>query len=226
MNIMIKPIKRLFTQLQVLALRNLIDQGDFEDGKKTAGWHAQEVKTNLQWLGNEHITQELHQALAQALTAHSEFTALTYPKKMMPFIVSKSINNGGYGNHIDDAIMHHEELVRTDVSCTMFLSNPDDYQGGELVMTLGGIEMEYKLNAGDVIVYPSTTLHRVNPVTAGERVVALTWIESLVSDACQREILYDLDTARKSIMQQSGKSNEFDLITKSHSNLLRRWSIT
>ncbi|RYV00965.1 Fe2+-dependent dioxygenase [Shewanella sp. OPT22] len=223
---MIKPIKNLFTPQQVQALRNLIAQGEFEDGKNTAGWHAQNVKTNLQWLGNEPITHELHQALAHILTANSEFTSLTYPKKMMPFIVSKSTNHGGYGNHIDDAIMHNEELVRTDISCTIFLSDPDDYQGGELVMTLGGIEMEYKLQAGDAIVYPSTTLHRVNPVTSGERLVALTWIESLVSDASQREILFDLDSARKAIMQQSGKSNEFDLITKSHSNLLRRWAVT
>ncbi len=223
---MIKPIKNVLTPQQVTALRNLIAQGEFEDGRKTAGWHAKGVKTNLQWLGNEALTQELHQALARTLSADAQFTALTYPKKMMPFIVSKSADNGGYGNHIDDAIMHNEELVRTDVSCTLFLSDPDEYQGGELVMTSGGIEMQYKLNAGDAIVYPSTTLHRVNPVTSGERVVALTWIESLVADASQREILYDLDCARRALMAQNGKSSEFDLITKSHSNLLRRWSIT
>ena len=177
-------------------------------------------------MGNDPLRLELHQALAHALTTNSEFTALTYPKKMMPFIVSQSTNNGGYGNHIDDAIMHDEVLIRTDISCTLFLSDPEAYQGGELVMTLGGIEMEYKLNAGDAIIYPSTTLHRVNPVSHGQRIVALTWIESLIKDPSQREILYDLDIARKSMMQQHGKSTEFDLITKSHANLLRRWSIT
>jgi len=145
---------------------------------------------------------------------------------MMPFIVSKSTNNGGYGDHIDDAIMHHEQLIRTDMSCTLFLCDPEDYQGGELVINLAGIEVEYKLNRGDLILYPSSTLHRVNPVTAGERVVALTWIESLIADVGQREILYDLDVARKAIMQKNGKTQEFDLISKSHSNLLRRWSVT
>ena len=223
---MIIPIKNVFTPQQITALTNLIAQGEFEDGKKTAGWHAKDVKTNLQWRANDSLTQELHNALTHLLYENPQLMALTYPKKMMPFIVSKSANNGGYGNHIDDALMHHEELVRTDISCTMFLSDPNEYQGGELVMTLGGVEMEYKLNAGDAIIYPSTTLHRVNPVTSGERVVALTWIESLIADANQREILYDLDCARKAIMQQNGKSDEFDLITKSHSNLLRRWSIT
>ncbi len=223
---MIKPIKNVLNAQQIDALTALISQGQFEDGKNTAGWHAQKVKNNLQWLGNEHVSQELQQAIAQIIMTNAEFTALTYAKKMMPFIVSKSTKHGGYGNHIDDAIMHNEELVRTDISCTMFLSDPDEYQGGELVMILGGIEMEYKLKAGDAIVYPSTTLHRVNPVTQGERVVALTWVESLVAQACQREILYDLDSARKTIMQQHGKTSEFDLITKSHANLLRRWSIT
>ncbi|WP_133408416.1 Fe2+-dependent dioxygenase [Parashewanella tropica] len=223
---MIRPIKNLLTPQQVNALRQLISQGQFEDGKNTAGWHAKGVKTNLQWTANEQLTDELNQAVTLALSANPEFTALTYPKKMMPFIVSKSTDQGGYGDHIDDAIMHHEELIRTDISCTIFLSDPKDYEGGELTMTLGGIEMAYKLEAGDAIVYPSTTLHRVNPVTSGERVAVLTWIESLVSSLEKREILYDLDTARKTIMQQHGKTPEFDLITKSHANLLRRWAIT
>ncbi|RLV60763.1 Fe2+-dependent dioxygenase [Parashewanella curva] len=223
---MIRPIKNVLTTSRVQSLRQLIAHGQFEDGKNTAGWHAQGVKTNLQWQAKDDIAEELNHAVAHALTSNPEFTALTYPKKMMPFIVSKSTNQGGYGDHIDDAIMHNEELVRTDISCTIFLSDPNDYQGGELTMILGGVEMAYKLEAGDAIVYPSTTLHRVNPVTSGERLAVLTWIESLVSSPDKREILHDLDAARKTIMQQHGKTPEFDLITKSHANLLRRWAIT
>ncbi|MGB0894823.1 MAG: Fe2+-dependent dioxygenase [Parashewanella sp.] len=223
---MIKPITNLLTLEQVNSLKKLIKLGDYECGKNTAGWHAQGVKTNLQWTANDELTHELNQVLIQTLSSNSEFTALTYAKQLMPFIVSKSTQGGGYGDHIDDALMHSETLVRTDISCTIFLSAPNEYEGGELVMTLGGVEMAYKLNAGDAIVYPSTTLHRVNPVTKGERLAALTWIESLVSAADKREMLYDLDCARKSIMATSGKSSEFDLITKTHANLLRRWSIT
>ncbi|MCL1079082.1 Fe2+-dependent dioxygenase [Parashewanella spongiae] len=223
---MITPIPKLLNTVQIQALRNLIKQGEFEDGKKTAGWHAKDVKRNRQWQASDEIKQQLNEHLTQTLSSCAEFTARTYAKNLMPFIVSLSTQGGGYGDHIDDALMHHEHLVRTDISCTVFLSDPNEYDGGELVMTLGGVEMSYKLNAGDVIIYPSTTLHRVNPVTSGSRLVALTWIESLVSGADKREMLYDLDCARKGIMGQQGKTSEFDLITKTHANLLRRWATT
>lgn len=149
-----------------------------------------------------------------------------YAKNMMPFIVSEASNSGGYGNHIDDALMEGQGIVRTDLSCTLFLTDSTDYEGGELVMYLNGVEMAFKLNAGDAIMYPSTTLHRVNPVTKGTRRVALTWIESHIRSAEQREILFDLDTSRKQIMAENGKNQAFDKITKTHANLLRRWADT
>ncbi len=223
---MIQIINNVLSAEQISRLKQTIAQGEFYCGKQTAGWHAQGVKHNLQWQAAAEVNEQLQLNLLQQLTQHPQFSALTYAKKMMPFIVSQSADNGGYGNHIDDALMHGEQMVRTDISCTIFLSEPEDYEGGELVMSLGGVELPYKLNAGDAIIYPSTTLHRVNPVSQGQRLVALTWIESFVAGCEQREMLYDLDCARKAIMQQHGKNQEFDLITKTHANLLRRWSTT
>jgi PKHD-type hydroxylase len=129
-----------------------------------------------------------------------------------------------YGSHFDNAIMGDESISRTDVSLTLFLSDPNTYQGGELVIETSLGEQSFKLDAGSAIVYPSSTLHRVETVTEGTRWAAVTWIQSLIRDPSQREILFDLDTARRSIFQQYGKTIEFDLIAKSHANLLRKWA--
>lgn len=223
---MITQLPQVLTGAQIQALLGLLAQGEFIDGAATAGWHAKTVKNNHQWQGHADIGQELQHSLVSALTSHVDFAPSAYAKSMMPFIVSESANNGGYGDHIDDALMHDQQIVRTDLSCTIFLNDPLDYEGGELVMNFGGVEMEFKLNAGDAIMYPSTTLHRVNPVTAGSRKVALTWIESHIRQASQREALFDLDRARKEIIAQQGKSEAFDLITKTHANLLRLWAQT
>ncbi|WP_413694178.1 Fe2+-dependent dioxygenase [Psychromonas sp. KJ10-2] len=141
-------------------------------------------------------------------------------------MISQSQHSGGYGDHVDDALMGSEAILRSDLSCTLFLSNPDDYQGGELVFSFGAQQLSYKLPAGHAIIYPSTSLHRVNPVTEGVRHVGITWLESYIRHADQREVLQDLDNARREIMKTQGKSNAFDKISKSHANLLRLWAET
>lgn len=221
---MILTLKNVLNPSQISAVKNLLQQGEFTCGKQTAGWHAKEVKSNLQWQSHDQLQQELHLHLTTALSQHPQFSAATYAKKLMPFLVSKCSNGGGYGEHVDDALMSGDDIIRTDISCTLALSNPQDYQGGELVMNLGGTQVSHKLEAGDAIIYPSTTLHKVMPVTQGERIVALTWIESHINQAQQREMLYDLDSARKAIMQSQGKTPAFDLISKTYANLLRLWA--
>jgi PKHD-type hydroxylase len=114
-------------------------------------------------------------------------------------------------------------LIRADLSLTLFLSEPNSYEGGELVIESTQGEQSFKLAAGSLVLYPSTTLHRVEPITAGMRLVAVTWIQSLVRDPSDREILFDLDTARQILFAQYGKSKEFDLLSKSYANLLRKW---
>jgi len=223
---MITQLPQVLSSQQVTAIIELIGHGNFENGKDTAGWHAKEVKNNQQWQGDLNLKEEIEQYLLASLTQHPDFSGAAYAKAMMPFIISESTLGGGYGDHIDDALMVNDAVLRTDLSCTIFLSPPETYQGGELVMNLSGIEMAFKLNAGDAIIYPSTTLHRVNPVTSGSRKVALTWIESHIPSASQREILCDLDWARKEIMKLNGKTDAFDKITKTHANLLRKWALT
>ncbi|MEM6436188.1 MAG: Fe2+-dependent dioxygenase, partial [Cyanobacteria bacterium P01_D01_bin.115] len=125
-----------------------------------------------------------------------------------------------YGRHVDNALMGNQ---RSDVSFTVFLSEPQDYDGGELVVEGAADEQCYKLAAGTAIIYPSSTLHRVEPVTQGTRLVAVGWVQSWIRDAAKRELLFDLDTVRRSLYTQSGKSNEFDLLSKSLANLMRQW---
>lgn len=223
---MITKLPQVLSAQQISSIIQLVEHGNFIDGKSTAGWHAKAVKTNRQWQGEPELNEQIQQGMQGALTQHPLFSGATYAKSMMPFIISESTLGGGYGNHIDDALMANDTVLRTDISCTVFLTPPEDYEGGELVMNLSGMEMAFKLNAGDAIIYPSTTLHRVNPVTSGSRQVALTWIESHIPQASQREMLFDLDTARKDIMEHQGKTDAFDRITKTHANLLRQWAMT
>jgi PKHD-type hydroxylase len=143
---------------------------------------------------------------------------------MRPLTFSRYAPGMEYGNHVDDAIMAGDPPLRSDISVTLFLAPPEDYDGGELVLDSHGGEEAYKLPAGHAIIYPSTALHRVAPVTHGTRDVAIGWIQSLVREAAKREILFDLDTARRSIFAAQGKSADFDRLSLSYSNLLRLWS--
>jgi PKHD-type hydroxylase len=168
--------------------------------------------------------QHLQTLLSQALQRNSLFQMAVLPKTIRPALFSRYEKGMSYGSHVDNAVMGQSELMRSDVSLTLFLSQPETYDGGELVIESSQGEQGYKLPAGSMIVYPSTTLHRVEPVTAGRRMAAVTWVQSLVRDSAQREILFDLDTARQILFQKSAKTSEFDLISKSYANLLRQWA--
>jgi PKHD-type hydroxylase len=128
-----------------------------------------------------------------------------------------------YGSHVDNAFMGTDPKIRSDLSLTVFLRSPATYEGGELVIETTQGEEAFKLEAGAMVLYPSSTLHRVEPVTQGVRLVAVAWVQSLVKDPAERELLFDLDTARQAIFAKDGKTAEFDLISKSHANLLRKW---
>lgn len=203
---------------------NKLKKAEFIDGKLTAGWYAKEVKNNLQLPNDSDITLELQEIINQALEEEALFQSAIKPKKIRPILFSRYQPGMYYDYHIDNVIMGEEDRMRSDVSLTLFLSDPNSYEGGELVIDHSLGEQSFKLDAGSMIVYPSTTLHRVAPVISGERFVAVTWIQSLVRDAGDREILFDLDTTRKSIYQKYGKTTEFDLLSKSHANLLRKWA--
>lgn len=127
----------------------------------------------------------------------------------------------GYGPHVDEPFF---ESNRSDVSITLFLSDPESYRGGELVIEWGGVEEAFKLAAGSMVIYPSTTLHRVEAVTEGTRLAAVSWSQSRIRDPAQRELIFELDLARRSLYQSHGKTTEFDTLSKSVANLLRMWA--
>jgi PKHD-type hydroxylase len=203
-------------------LRRALGKAAFQDGRKTAGWHARKVKKNEQADPAAKETREIGERLTAALKANPVFSSGVLPRAIRPFLLSRYGEGMEYGPHVDDAIMG--DAVRSDVSVTIFLNAPDEYDGGELVIESAGGEQAFKLPAGHAIAYPSTTLHRVEKVTRGTRLVAVTWVQSLVRSAEDREILFDLDQARRALFAQQGKSREFDLIAKSYANLLRKWS--
>ena len=221
---MIFCIADVLTPEELKTTLTLLQQADFVDGKTTAGRYVKSVKNNQQIKTDSEITSELRSIVLEALKRNELFKVAVRPKIIRPIIFSRYDVGMYYGSHFDNAIMGDESISRTDVSLTLFLTDPDTYKGGELVIETSLGEQSFKLDAGSAIVYPSSTLHRVETVTEGTRWVAITWIQSLVRDPSQREILFDLDTARRSIFQQYGKTIEFDLIAKSHANLLRKWA--
>lgn len=209
------------------SVRGLLRGARFVDGTATAGWHARLVKDNEQAAGGQAAVREAGALIAGALAADPVFRAAALPRRMRPVLFGRYGEGRSYGAHVDDALMGLDDPagpVRTDVAVTVFLASPDEYGGGELVIEAGAGEQAIKLAAGDAVAYPATTLHSVAPVTRGERLVAVTWAQSLVRDAAMREILFDLDAARRAVFERDGKGAAFDLVSKSHANLLRRWA--
>lgn len=221
---MILCIENILTADTLKGIVASLETAEFVDGKTTAGWHATLVKHNTQLKSSDAVAQELRTTVIQALQKNALFQMAVRPKTIRVPLFSRYEAGMSYGTHVDNAIMGDSPAMRSDVSLTLFLSSPDAYEGGELVIEDTQGVQPFKLAAGSAIVYPSTTLHRVEPVTEGVRLVAVTWVQSLVRDAGDREILFDLDTARQILFETHGKTPEFDLISKSHANLLRKWA--
>lgn len=221
---MILTIENLLSADDLARLRSLLDEVDFIDGRKTAGWHAKLVKANEQSDGRNPKTAAARELVLAVLRANVTFNLAVMPQAIRPVLFSRYREGMSYGAHIDDAIMGRDVLARSDVSMTIFLNAPEDYGGGELIMELGGGDLSFKLAAGSAVFYPSNTLHRVAEVTRGRRDVAVTWVQSVVRSAEQREVLYDIDKVRRSIFKEKGKDRDFDLLSKTHANLMRLWS--
>jgi PKHD-type hydroxylase len=201
--------------------RRTLAGADFADGRATAGWHAKLVKNNLQASAKDAKVVALRETLATAIRGNALFQLAARPKALSPLILSRYEPGMAYGSHVDDALMGG---MRTDLSFTLFLSDPDSYEGGALVIESTGGEEDVRLPAGSMVVYASTTLHRVAPVTRGERLAAVGWARSFIRDGARRELLFDLDTARHGLFQREGKTAEFDLLSKCAANLLRMWA--
>lgn len=221
---MIFSIDHLLTSEELKFLVESLEQADFVDGKTTAGWHAKFVKNNMQLKSEATYGSDLRELVKTALKRNALFQSALQPKIIHSMLFSRYDKGMSYGRHVDNALMGNQEFLRSDVSFTLFLSSPSMYEGGELVIESSDGDRTYKLEAGSAIVYPSSTLHQVEPVTEGVRLAAVGWIQSLVRDPNEREILFDLDTTRRSIFAKEGKTIEFDLISKSYANLLRKWA--
>ena len=221
---MIFSIDNVLTPEELQLIVETLEQADFVEGKTTAGWHAKLVKDNLQLKGEATYAQQLRKQVKSALKRNVLFQSAIQPKRIHTILFSRYEKGMSYGTHVDNALMGDREFWRSDVSFTLFLSSPSTYEGGELVIESSDGDRRYKLEAGSMIVYPSSSLHRVEEVTAGVRLATVGWVQSLIRDPNERELLFDLDTARRSIFAREGKTIEFDLISKSYANLLRKWA--
>ncbi|NJL49844.1 MAG: Fe2+-dependent dioxygenase [Leptolyngbyaceae cyanobacterium SM2_5_2] len=222
---MILCIGAVLTPTELDAITAILAKADFVDGKTTAGWHAQAVKHNAQLPSESSALKDIRALIAKALQRNGLFQIVARPRTIHPMLISRYEVGMSYGPHTDNALMTYQgQPMRSDVSFTLFLSDPETYQGGELVIDSSAGEQAFKLEAGALVLYPASTLHRVNPVTLGVRLVAVSWVQSLVRDPAQRELLFDLETASQSLYEQHGKTREFDLLAKVQSNLLRQWA--
>lgn len=209
---------------QLREIRTLLADQPFEAGSRTAGWAATLVKNNEQLDPRARHYDKLQQLVISALAANEVFTLAAMPKTMRPVLFSRYTAGMGYGDHVDNALMGEEPRIRSDLSFTLFLSAPTDYEGGELVIEDTQGTHAHKLEAGALVLYASDSLHRVEKVTSGERQVAVGWVQCLVRDPRQRQILFDLEVVRRQLFQQQGKTAQFDALSRSVSNLWRLWA--
>lgn len=221
---MLTLIENLIDDITLAKLRGWLAEATFEDGRATAGGNARKVKNNEQVSsdpdGGDPRLEEMQRLVEELLWDHTVFDAAALPKEIHEPMFSRYSPGMSYGTHMDNARIGG---MRVDLSLTLFLSDPADYDGGELVIDFATGTREIKLPAGNGVLYPTTELHRVAEVTRGQRLAAVTWVRSLVRDAAKRQILIDLKMASQRLVAQVGKTAEIDLLSKAHTNLLRRW---
>jgi PKHD-type hydroxylase len=212
-------------QLQIDKIHDLVDRSSFRDGKATAGVAARLVKRNEEMTPDEQAQQLLNRILMSSLGEQQLFHYAAMPAKLADFILARYDPEMEYGDHVDEPVMGGPgPKFRTDISMTVFLTSPESYDGGELVIRTSFGENRVKLAAGDAVIYPSSSLHHVAKVTRGQRVVALTWIQSQVRDPARREILFDLAMTRDRLHEQESGSELHQRIDRSYANLLRMWA--
>ncbi len=226
---MMLHIPGVLTPEQVGRMRAALTAADWVDGRASVGTQGAQVKRNRQLAEGSPLAVELGSIVARALTANPLFFAAALPLRILPPYFNSYAGGENYGLHIDGAIRTpagNGPTLRADVSTTVFLSEPDEYEGGELVvMDVYGAH-EVKLPAGDAIVYPSSSVHRVNPVTAGERVASFLWTQSMVRDDWKRTMLLDLDQNIQKLRAEHGDSEATVGLTGHYHNLLRMWAET
>jgi PKHD-type hydroxylase len=226
---MLVEIDRLFSADELDALRRQLLAQPWGDGKATAGVQSAQAKHNRQLDEDDPVARQLGGLILQRLSDNPLFMSAALPKRIYPPLFNRYGEGEGFGFHIDNAIRGIKgvrERVRTDLSATLFLAEPDSYDGGELVIRDTFGERQVKLPAGHLVLYPGSSLHRVQPVTRGERLAAFFWVESLVREDSQRSLLLDMDVAIQRLTAQGADAGSLLELTGVYHNLLRRWGDT
>jgi len=227
---MLIAVPAVLSSEQLADVRRLVDAGAWEDGKKTAGQQSELAKRNLQLPASSDQGQAAGKIIIDALANNGLFMSAALPDRVFPPLFNRYDAGAGHGfdNHVDNAIRYLEDKsarIRTDLSATLFLADPDDYDGGELFVEDTYGEHAVKLPAGDMILYPSTSLHRVQPVTRGSRIASFFWVQSMVRDDGQRTLLLEMDAAIRTLATDLGdKDPSIVSLTGTYHNLLRRWA--
>lgn len=222
---MLVTIPEVLNKEDISVIIDLMATANFREGSTSAGDEAKRVKNNQEMFISDVELQRLNNLVMGKLIKNPAYIATAFAAKIAAPYYAKYSKGMQYGKHIDDPVMGPpNQRYRSDISITIFLSEPDAYEGGELIISTTFGEQAVKLNAGDAVLYPSSSTHRVAEVTDGERLVAVTWLQSTVRDPAKREILYNLSQARETLIQTSSGSTELEQLSNGYVNLLRMWS--
>ncbi len=224
---MLLPIPEVLTAEQVAQARQILDQADWVDGKVTAGHQSARAKDNMQLPEGSLAARELGQMILGALQRSALFITAALPLHVFPPLFNRYSGGQSFGTHVDNAIRQvpgTAHRIRTDLSATLFFTGPDEYDGGELMVEDTYGVHGVKLPAGHLVLYPSTSLHHVRPVTRGERICSFFWIQSMVRDDAERTLLFDLDAAIQQVSRDRPDNPAAVQLTGIYHNLLRRWA--
>lgn len=224
---MLLHIPGIFTTDESARIREALERAEWADGKATAGYQSARTKHNEQLAEGDPLAREISSAMLQRLWNNPLFVSAVLPNKVYPPLFNRYRGGGTFGYHIDNAvraIKGSPEQVRTDVSATLFFSEPNSYEGGDLVIQDTYGEHRVKLAAGDLVIYPSSSLHKVEPVTRGERLASFFWVQSMVRDDGQRTLLFEMDQAIQSLARDIPDHPALMQLTGNYHNLLRRWA--
>ena len=224
---MLIEVPQVLTAEQVAHARGLLDAADWVDGKVTAGVQSARVKENEQLPEGHPVAQQLGDVIITALQGNGLFVSAALPLRVFPPLFNRYRGGHSFGNHVDNAIRQITGTslrIRTDLSATLFLAQPDEYDGGELVVEDTYGVHSVKLPAGHMILYPSSSLHHVRPVTRGARIASFFWIQSMVRDDATRTLLFDLDTAIQRLTADHADHPSVVQLTSVYHNLVRRWA--
>ncbi|UKA45764.1 Fe2+-dependent dioxygenase [Xanthomonas campestris] len=226
---MLLPIPDVLTPAQLSQLREHLDAADWADGRITAGHQSAQAKDNAQLPEDSPIAREASALVLDALSRSSTFFSAALPRRIYPPLFNRYSGGQSFGYHVDNAVRYDRsrggaDPVRTDVSATLFLSDPESYDGGELVIEDTYGTQSVKLPAGHLVIYPGTSLHKVMPVTRGTRVASFFWIQSMLRDDAQRRLLFELDVSIRRLTQDTPGHPSLIQLTGVYHNLLRQWA--